>query len=126
MNLVTIFIRCSLFITFPKLANCGLQTHMSLLVKELDLKQPTIVEALKEDQVKMMKQFSQNDILSTTKTKPKNMDMVSFFRPNNEKIVIEQDKAIRKGLLIFQDQLEIENIVEQNKTNLLKYACPQS
>ena len=59
------------------------------LVKSFDLKQPTIIEASKQDRVRVTKQFSKNGMLTLTTQKYNNLgngDSIAFVKSDSKSI----------------------------------------
>ena len=91
---------------------------MSTLPKIFDIRQPTIAVYFKENQVQMLKSFSNQDTLAKTK---ENYDQVSaddeviaLFKEDDESEAVNNvGNIFKKGILIFENNLTLHKTAEK-------------
>ena len=96
---------------------CNKVDVMSTLSKIFVIRQPTIAVYFKENQVKMLKSFSNQNTMAKTK---ENYDQVSadeviaLFKEGDENEVFKNDGNIfKKGILIFENNLTLHKTAEK-------------
>lgn len=97
---------------------CNNVDVMSTLPKIFDIRQPTIAVYFKENQVQMLKSFSNQDTLAKTK---ENYDQVSaddeviaLFKEDDESEAVNNvGNIFKKGILIFENNLTLHKTAEK-------------
>ena len=97
---------------------CNNVDVMSILPKIFDIRQPTIAVYFKENQVQMLKSFSNQDTLAKTKEDYDQVsagdEVIALFKEGDENEVFKNDGNIfKKGILIFENNLTLHNTADK-------------
>ena len=82
MNVIHIMVICSLLISLPGFLKCELEDSMVTLLNLFGQKKPFFIDTSKENQIKMTKKLSKNDMFMITKNNfinNENVFVIFFF-----------------------------------------------
>ena len=112
MNVIHIMVICSLLISLPGFLKCELEDSMVTLLNLFGQKKPFFIDTSKENQVKMTKKLSKNDMFMITKNNfinNENVFVIFFFKEHDSNVVMSKlSKNIQKGIIIFNDTRILE------------------
>ena len=112
MNVINIMVICSLLISLPGFLKCELEDSMVTLLNLFGQKKPFFIDTSKENQVKMTKKLSKNDMFMITKNNfinNENVFVIFFFKEHDSNVVMSKlSKNIQKGIIIFNDTRILE------------------
>ena len=95
---------------------CNNVDVMSTLPKIFDIKQPTIAVYFKENQVQMLKSFSNQDTLAKTKASygqvSADNEIIALFNDDDESIK-DIGNIFKKGILIFENNLTLHKTAKE-------------
>ena len=97
---------------------CNNVDVMSILPKIFDIRQPTIAVYFKENQVQMLKSFSNQDTLAKTKEDYDQVsagdEVIALFKEDNESEAVKNvGNIFKKGILIFDNNFTLHNTADK-------------
>ena len=97
---------------------CNNVDVMSILPKIFDIRQPTIAVYFKENQVQMLKSFSNQDTLAKTKEDYDQVsagdEVIALFKEDNESEAVKNvGNIFKKGILIFENNLTLHKTADE-------------
>ena len=116
MNPEIIIAMVYILIAFPENVVSEFKGYFFPLIKQFDIKHPTIIEYSRESCVKMAKKFSKNDISIVTNNNFINnikKVVISEVNYSNLEVISKMRKSIQKGLLTFDDKSLLEKTVSK-------------
>ena len=111
MNSKILIAMINILIAIPENVDSVSKEYLFPLIRQFDLKQPTIIESSKESHVEMVKQFSERDISVVTKNDfidKKKKTVISEFNDDNSEVIKKMSKNIEKGLILFHDKVSLQ------------------